>query len=145
MKTTIIYLAFLSILLIAFPAHIRSQVLDFNSKGGSIFLGKDSAAKITSLNCKNTNGKTFLEWGVTGLTNNGLFIIYRSNDKKNYRPIGVKKGVGVPIPNEIAYYFIDDSARGKTDCYYKLEFMLSTDDCITTPLTSTHSSVLVHE
>jgi hypothetical protein len=82
-------------------------------------LSKDTIAEIVQFSAKSNSGKIYLHWNVINQHLDGLYFIFRSEDGENFELAGNKKGVGVPISKEIAYYFIDEcGCDGKL--YYKI-------------------------
>ncbi|MBL4754273.1 MAG: hypothetical protein JKY52_11865 [Flavobacteriales bacterium] len=63
------------------------------------------------------NGKAYTQWQVKGERDDGLFIIECSTDGKNYKQIGFKQGVGVPIYTPILYCWIDENPMSKKGFY----------------------------
>lgn len=111
----------ITILIVAYSFICNSQTLTLSAVGSDIKFSHDTTAEITSFTCKRNDGKTYLQWDIMNLKNNGTFIIYRSTDGENFQSIGTKKGVGVPISKEIAYYFVDTTAPYQA--YYRLVFI----------------------
>ena len=88
-----------------------------SSTGTEILMAKDTVADITSFSGKYNSGNVFLAWAITNLKNDGIFLVYRSNDGKKFDLIGTKLATGVPIENEIAYYFTDKTFSSGTNIY----------------------------
>ena len=65
------------------------------------------------------NGKAYTQWQVKGEREDGLFIIERSTDGKEYEQVGFKQGVGVPIYTPILYCWIDENPISD-DAQYRL-------------------------
>ena|ERR1035437_2256738 len=65
----------------------------------------DTTAHITSFTAKIVSGNTYLKWTVAGLKQDGVFVVYRSSDGRNYSIIGNKTAIGVSINKDIVYYF----------------------------------------
>ncbi len=82
-------------------------------------LAKDTSAELKSFSAKYNSGKVYLKWTVTGQRNDGVIVVFRSYDNKNFEVIGYKEGVGIPVANDISYFFTDESALQKTT-YYKI-------------------------
>jgi len=78
---------------------------------------RDTSATITLYASGLSEGTVFLRWNTAGQRSNGLYIIYRSSDGEGYEVIGYRKGTGVPIESEIAYYFADESPCSGTNYY----------------------------
>ena len=64
-------------------------------------------------------GAVYLKWRVSNETEDGLFIIERSSDTKNFKTIKFKHGIGVPICFRLLYCSIDESPLQGTN-YYRL-------------------------
>ena len=61
----------------------------------------------------------FLKWRVENETEDGLFIIKRSSDTKNFKTIKFKQGIGVSISFPLLYCSIDEYPLEGTN-YYRL-------------------------
>lgn len=120
-KKFALYSPLFTILLIAYSSICNSQNLVVSASANEIQFFHDTTAEIVSFTCKINDGASYLQWNVVNLRNSGTFIIYRSTDGKDYQFIGTKKGIGVPISKEIAYYFIDNTATNPA--YYRLVYI----------------------
>ncbi|MFI5164808.1 MAG: hypothetical protein ACHQHP_06135, partial [Bacteroidia bacterium] len=103
---------------------ISAQTLKTSSIGMSIVqngkelkLSKDTSANMTFFSGTLAEGKVYLHWNVAGERSNGTYIVYRSSDAKNYQVVGYKDGVGVPINQDIAYYFTDETPASGENSY----------------------------
>jgi len=74
---------------------------------------EDSAAKISSLTATVDSGSVYLKWTVSNQKEDGMYLVFSSSNGVDYENIGNKIGVGVPISNDIAYYFVDSSPVGE--------------------------------
>jgi hypothetical protein len=88
----------------------------------TIQLTPDTCMVYSSFKATINTGKAYLAWTAKHLREDGLFIIYRSEDGVNFENIGSKAGVGVPVPTAIAYYFTDPSPTVEK-MHYKLLFI----------------------
>lgn len=100
-------------------ASLHAQIINVSCKGNDIEFSKDTVAGLKLFTGVTREGKTYLHWDVTNQHSNGVYIIYRSLDGENYSLAGQKTGIGVPISQDIAYYFTDDFSYSGT-IYYKL-------------------------
>ena len=85
---------------------LAAQNLQVRSNGKD--LAKDTVAFLTSFSGKFVSGKTYLKWTVANERNDGLYLVYRSEDGIKYQLMGSKPGIGVPISKDMAYYFVDE-------------------------------------
>lgn len=113
----LLQLAFSAMLFSAGNSNAQTVSMSYN--GQEMRVSKDSLAHITLFTGRCCEGKTYLHWNVKNQQRDGLYIIYRSVDGKNYEALGYKQGVGVLISAPIAYYFQDENPRAGTT-YYKL-------------------------
>lgn len=79
---------------------------------------------IRSFNARAAEGKAYLNWIVEGQTTDGLYFILRSNGNGEFILAGFVKGIGVPIQEPIAYYFVDNDP-GKGEVTYRLVYVNS--------------------
>ncbi len=115
------FLLFLSVSSYSQAHFTFSNSLPFSISDTTVILMKDTVAKIVSFTAKKNGNKIYFKWSITNLKDNGVFVIYRSMDGKDFQNIGTKKGIGVPISNEIAYYFSYETTTG--EAYYKIDFI----------------------
>ncbi|MBI3500763.1 MAG: hypothetical protein HY063_03125 [Bacteroidetes bacterium] len=97
----------------------KAQLVYVSKGGDSTRYVEDSIAEIKLFTATYNEGKVYLKWLVANQHADGTYIIFRSSDGKNFETIGTKNGIGVPISNDIAYYFTDENPCAKT-AYYKL-------------------------
>ncbi|HHZ64201.1 MAG TPA: hypothetical protein EYN38_04495 [Flavobacteriales bacterium] len=64
-------------------------------------------------------GKVYTHWHVNGEKENGLFIVERSTNQRDYEQIGIKRGIGVQIENKILYCWVDEDPMEGV-CWYRL-------------------------
>ena len=83
---------------------------------------KDTVAQFKLFTGKHCEGKTYLNWNVANQSNDGRYVIYRSSDGEHYEVIGLRKGIGVPFSQPIAYYFTDESPCDGTATYKIIHF-----------------------
>lgn len=79
----------------------------------------DTSAQLTFFAGKYFEGKTWLHWEVKNQSCDGMYLIYRSADGKEWEIIGRKEGIGVPVEIPIAYYLQDEHPHTGTN-YYRL-------------------------
>lgn len=97
----------------------EAQKISISYNGEPVTAKKDTCAQMTLFTAKYHDGKTYLHWNVKDQQCDGIYVLLRSFDGKNYSMFGKKEGVGVPISVPIAYYFQDeDPQEGIT--YYKV-------------------------
>ncbi len=95
--------------------------------GQEVFLHKDSSLVFRSLLVRNTQGTTYLTWGVENLKCDGSFIIYRSSDGQNFEIIDVLRSVR-PVNNTLMVYsYEDNKPREYGQAFYKI-MHLGTDN-----------------
>ena len=99
--------------------NLQAQIVHVSEKGNSALYAKDTVAEIKSFSAIYNSGRMYLKWIVANQHSDGIYILFRSSDGEQYETIGCKKGIGVPIASDIAYYFTDKSPCDKT-AYYKL-------------------------
>ncbi len=87
-------------------------------KEETVFM-KDGFSKITSFTGKYFSGKVYLKWMVKDEKDNGFYVIYKSSDGINFKAVGAKQGIGVPVDMELAYYFTD-TADTDQEFHYKI-------------------------
>ena len=98
----------------------RAQIVaSVSSEGKETHIAKDTTARLKSFAGMYLSGKVYLKWMVANQKADGTYIIYRSVNGIDFEFIGSKAGVGVPIPNDITYFFIDELS-GNENVYYKL-------------------------
>jgi hypothetical protein len=113
--------------------HILFAILSANNAGAQltaaivkdgkeITMRADTSERITSFTAKIILDNTYLKWSVAGLKNDGVFVVYHSSDGINYSLIGNKTATGVPIKNDIDYYFNCKVSNTK-DNYYKIVYV----------------------
>ena len=74
---------------------------------------------LIDFSAKFVEGKTYLKWIVETETEDGLFMVERSANNKDFDIIGLKRGIGVPISQPILYCATDkDPLPGIS--YYRL-------------------------
>lgn len=83
----------------------------------STTLTADTVAQLTSFTAKYREGKIYLQWTVINQHQDGIYIVYRSNDGVNFEVAGMKQGIGVPVEKDIAYYFTDAKPASDTQSY----------------------------
>lgn len=88
----------------------------------SVFLIKDTIARITSFTGQEISGIVYLQWAVELLKEDGSFIIYYSTNGNDYHPIGTTKATGVPFTGKIGYYFSGKSTN-EPITYFKLIYV----------------------
>lgn len=98
---------------------LNAQTVSMTCNEQEISVKKDTSAQITLFTGKHCKGKNYLSWEVTNQYCDGIYMIFKSFDGKNYEALGYKQGIGVPIALPIANYFMDENPNeGST--YYKL-------------------------
>lgn len=102
-------------------AFAQYEISIANENGTSI-VSLDTTIVLTSFKGVINADKTYLKWTVKNQHADGIYMIYSSDDGINYTNIGYKQGIGVPITNDISYYFIDQKSAPETH-YYKLLFV----------------------
>lgn len=108
---------------------LNAQTVFIYSDNKKVIPSTDTIAKIQLFTAKYVNGKIYLHWDVIDQQYNGLYIIFRSFDGKNYEAKGFVNGVGVTACVPIAYYFQDENPnKGKT--YYKLVHYGNNNTCL---------------
>jgi len=126
MKTTLKKISATVCIAIGVPSvwcTLFSQSVELNSHMTQIIQNKnehfrrDTSAAITLFTATLVERTVYLHWNTAKQKSNGLYVIYRSHDGGNYEVIGYKKGVGVPIQSDIAYYFADESPCPGTNYY----------------------------
>lgn len=90
--------------------------------GKEINLNADTTAHIVSFTAKIVAENTYLKWVVEGLKQDGFFAVYYSPDGTNYSIIGTKTAVGVPVKENIAYYFTC-KASDSEDNFYRIVYV----------------------
>ena len=110
-----------ALIVLALTATISTAqtVVYASRQGNEVALSKDTTAELKSFSAKYNSGKIYINWSVANQHEDGVYIIYSSCDGKNYEVAGQKKGIGVPISQEITYYFIDELPCNET-VYYKI-------------------------
>ena len=107
MKNKLLIL-FIFVVLLYSAGRSNAQTDSVFQKGKGIVFSKDTIAHITLFTERYVEGKIYLHWDVAYQHVSGFYIIYRSTDGTNYEIVGYKKGIGVPVPIAIAYYFQDE-------------------------------------
>ncbi|TAL61178.1 MAG: hypothetical protein EPN85_05565 [Bacteroidetes bacterium] len=97
--------------------------VSLEKNGSETPLTLDPFAQIISFNAKTAGGKVYLHWNVINLQQDGLFVIYASNDGENYHPVGSKKAIGTPVKKPIAYYFKEDKEYLGEKKYYRIVYL----------------------
>src|SRR5687768_10957151 len=96
------------ILFIFFKINLYAQCIPFAPGSGGL-LSKDTVAELKSFSAQHNSGSVYLKWVVANQHCDGIYIVYRSAGGLEYELIGKKQGIGVPVSNDIAYYFKDTS------------------------------------
>jgi len=115
---------------ISFCISAGAQGIMVNSladNGREIPLKQDTKTRIKSFSGKQINDTTYLVWKVQDMRQNGIFMIYRSDDGETFNIIGTKKAIGVPVHNEIAYYAQDIHPSGLIK-YYRIFYVSETSE-----------------
>ena len=99
---------FAAFTLLVLPATVHAQTVTISYRGDDIEFSKDTVAQLKLFTAMCREGKTYLHWDIAGQHADGVYIIYRSLDGENYSVAGQKRGIGVPILQDIAYYFTDE-------------------------------------
>lgn len=110
MKKFIYFLAAMLFLLM----HAQAQQVIVNTmanEGQVIPLKTDEQAKFKCFVGKQVADTAYLMWKVQDMCQSGTFIIYRSDNGREFNIVGTKKAIGVPVHNEIAYYIKDAYPR----------------------------------
>jgi len=105
--------------MLALIATVHAQKINVSCMGNNVEFSKDTAAQLKLFTGICREGKTYLHWNVANQHADGIYIIYRSLDGEKYSLVGQKRGIGVPISQDIAYYFTDEYSCDET-MYYKL-------------------------
>lgn len=119
-KSNLLPLAFIAVLFASLQSGAQTINLVINDL--EIEVTKDTVAQIKSFTAKNVEGKTYLHWNVINQRADGTYVIYRSFDGENYEAIGLKDGIGVPIAEPIAYYYIDETPLDGMSFYKVIHF-----------------------
>lgn len=108
-------------LILAASCFSSAQSLELLPEGSNQF-SKDTVAEMKSFSAQYNSGNIYLKWVVSKEKYDGIYVIYRSADGENFVRIGFKKGIGVPIDKDIAYFFTDNEpVLGNS--YYKILFI----------------------
>ena len=78
----------------------------------------DSVAELKKFTGKIFGDVCYLHWNITNQHQDGIYLIFKSFDNKNFDLLGQKQGIGIPNSLEIAYYYKDEIAY--ESAYYKL-------------------------
>jgi len=115
------------LLFFLFPLTSSAQQIVVNTmanEGQEVPLKRDSVMRIVSFSAKQVSDTAYLSWKVQDMHNNGVFILYRSGDGKNFNVIGTKNVYGIPAKSQIAHYFKDTSCGGGIK-FYRLVYISS--------------------
>jgi len=96
-----------------------SQDLALNEEAWDITPKEIENTTLVSFKAIYNTGNVYLKWRVKNETEDGLFIIERSSDTKNFKTIKFKQGIGVPICLPLLYCSIDERPLQGTN-YYRL-------------------------
>lgn len=104
------------------PVSYCQEEISITSGNSTVILSKDTSAVLSSFKSTVYSNKVYLKWTVKNQSEDGMYVIYRSADGVNFENIGTRHGIGVPISNDVAYYFIDKNP-GPENNIYKLLFI----------------------
>lgn len=79
--------------------------------------GPDTITNIVSFTAINNEGKVYLKWLVKDQQHDGLYLIERAEDGKNFDIVGIKESVGTTLKSALLYCFTDVSPMSKTAFY----------------------------
>ena len=96
-----------------------SQDIALNEEGWDITPREIENTTLVDFKAIYNTGNVYLKWRVKNETEDGLFIIERSSDTKNFKTITFKQGIGVPICLPLLYCSIDERPLQGTN-YYRL-------------------------
>lgn len=105
--------------LLVLTATLHAQKINVSYKSNDVEFSKDTVARLTLFTGKYCEEKIYLHWNIANQHADGVYIIFRSSDNEHFEVAGNKQGIGVPISNDIAYYFTDECPCEGT-VYYKL-------------------------
>ncbi|MBI4945243.1 MAG: hypothetical protein HY840_02445 [Bacteroidetes bacterium] len=126
MKTNKVLIA--ALITLFFAANVNAQLtVSIEQNGHKILLKQDTSSELTAFSGKYNSGNIYLNWKITNLHKDGVFLIYRSDDGINYEVIGKKQGIGVPNSIAISYYFTDAHPT-EGGMYYKLLLVEKNND-----------------
>src|ERR1035441_5831085 len=90
----------------AFAGNAIAQISESIKKGVmEKNMRADTAVHLTSFTARIISENAYLKWTVTSLKQDGIFLVYFSSDGITFSVIGDKTAIGVPVKNDIAYYF----------------------------------------
>jgi hypothetical protein len=95
--------------------------------GQEILMKRDTVTIVNFFPVKQVQDTAYLSWTVQNMRNNGVFILYRSSDGKNFIMIGTKEVFGTRLKNPIINYFKDTSCGSKTK-FYRLVYINSSSE-----------------
>ena len=95
--------------------------------GQEILMKRDTVTIVNFFPVKQVQDTAYLSWTVQNMRNNGVFILYRSSDGKNFIMIGTKEVFGTRLKNTIINYFKDTSCGSKTK-FYRLVYINSSSE-----------------
>lgn len=77
---------------------------------------------VTSFSAKSCEGKVYLNWTTHCIKYDGIYIIERSTDNKNFSLIGLKAGTGCDLNIDLLHCWTDKNAP-EGNVYYRLQWV----------------------
>ena len=78
--------------------------------GEEVSINPDTAITVKKFTATPREGKVYLNWVVYNNMKNGMYVIERAIDGKEFEVIGFKKGIPTSLPLDLAFYYTDEPA-----------------------------------